>query len=429
MGVDWTGYGMSEEQKEEEIEFDQSHPELADAAPAEPRKMGKFAGALNPVILLMFMIMALLMVLIITLIGRGKGISGSSEKSAAQTSKENLEARRSELNRQRIAMGLPLLEDGSESVDDIAKRLRKDAETLAEICKKSQQQLADKDLEISASNAETLRLFKLRQIASQENARLQSELERARIDSSEYGRLQSELQRAMINSAEKDKLKMQLIESQAQSQAQKDAISQELAIARQKLAGQASAVNRDEYADLQRRFDEALRAKEFYELRTKELEASLSKANLFAKSENELLPAAVELFRRLRKMEGMKSSDFTTEYSKFEVELGANVLHTLDFETGSSVLNDEDKRRIEAITSEVPDGDLTLIIGYASETGNSESNQTLSSDRATSAAEYFSSKKRPGQLVQAVYLGQTDRFSSRVHERNQICEVWRIRKK
>jgi hypothetical protein len=31
-------------------------------------------------------------------------------------------------------------------------------------------------------------------------------------------------------------------------------------------------------------------------------------------------------------MEGMKDSDFTTEYSKFEVELGANVLHTLDFE-------------------------------------------------------------------------------------------------
>jgi hypothetical protein len=31
--------------------------------------------------------------------------------------------------------------------------------------------------------------------------------------------------------------------------------------------------------------------------------------------------------------------------------------------------------------------------------------------------------------VQAVYLGQTDRFSSRVPERNQICEVWRIRRK
>jgi len=79
--------------------------------------------------------------------------------------------------------------------------------------------------------------------------------------------------------------------------------------------------------------------------------------------------------------------------------------------------------------SEVPDGDLTLIIGYASETGNLDANQELSSRRATTAAEHSAKVKRPGQLVQAVYLGQTDRFSSRVPERNQICEVWRIRRK
>jgi hypothetical protein len=37
--------------------------------------------------------------------------------------------------------------------------------------------------------------------------------------------------------------------------------------------------------------------------------------------------------------------------------------------------------------------------------------------------------KRPGQKVQAVYLGQTDRFSRKIHEENQICEVWIIRRK
>jgi outer membrane protein OmpA-like peptidoglycan-associated protein len=70
-----------------------------------------------------------------------------------------------------------------------------------------------------------------------------------------------------------------------------------------------------------------------------------------------------------------------------------------------------------------------LVIGYASETGNVDSNRTLSSDRATAVAQKFSSIKRPSQLVQAVYLGQTDRFSSRIPERNQLCEIWRIRKK
>jgi outer membrane protein OmpA-like peptidoglycan-associated protein len=77
----------------------------------------------------------------------------------------------------------------------------------------------------------------------------------------------------------------------------------------------------------------------------------------------------------------------------------------------------------------VPEGDLVLAIGYASETGNVDSNRELSSARATAAAELFSGIKRPGQLVQAVYLGQTDRFSSRIPERNQIVELWRIRKK
>ena len=70
-----------------------------------------------------------------------------------------------------------------------------------------------------------------------------------------------------------------------------------------------------------------------------------------------------------------------------------------------------------------------LAIGYASETGNVDANRTLSSSRATAAAELFSSVKRQEQLVQAVYLGQTDRFSSKVPERNQIVEIWRIRKK
>jgi outer membrane protein OmpA-like peptidoglycan-associated protein len=84
---------------------------------------------------------------------------------------------------------------------------------------------------------------------------------------------------------------------------------------------------------------------------------------------------------------------------------------------------------VRGLVNELPDGDLLLVIGYASETGNEDKNRKLSSDRATAVAELYSSLKRPTQLVQAVYLGQTDRFSSRIPERNQLCEIWRIRKK
>ncbi|MDE0835542.1 MAG: OmpA family protein [Akkermansiaceae bacterium] len=90
----------------------------------------------------------------------------------------------------------------------------------------------------------------------------------------------------------------------------------------------------------------------------------------------------------------------------------------------------EDIAQLAAIAeNDVPDGDLTLIIGYASKTGDSVANERLSSDRATAAAQQFSAMKRPGQKVQAVYLGQTDRFSSSIPVRNQLCEIWRIRKK
>lgn len=400
---------MSESKYEEKSVEENDRTEHLLPETAETKPSTRPAAQLNPVLVLLFMILAMLIVLAVTVVRRGGGPTGTPDDPTVAAIRADLDARRSELNRQRMAMGLPPLDGGSEPVEEIAKRLKADADTLAGISGKFQQMLADKDAELSARNADTLRLEKLRQDVSLEN-----------------GRLQSELQRALIASDGNERLKMML----ADSQAQREALAREVATLKEELAVAGAGVSEDDFADLQRRYEEALRAKDFYEARAKELEEASQKADLFAESENELLPAAVELFRRLRKMEGVKDSDLTTEYSRLGVDLGANVLHTLSFATGSSTLSKEDLSQIDEIVSaEVPDGDLTLVIGYASETGNPEANQNLSSDRATAAAEYFASNKRPGQLVQAVYLGQTDRFSSRVPERNQICEVWRIRRK
>lgn len=56
-----------------------------------------------------------------------------------------------------------------------------------------------------------------------------------------------------------------------------------------------------------------------------------------------------------------------------------------------------------------------------------DANQTLCSDRATAVARTLDAAKLPNQKVQAVYLGQTDRFGSKFPERNQLCEIWQIR--
>jgi outer membrane protein OmpA-like peptidoglycan-associated protein len=264
--------------------------------------------------------------------------------------------------------------------------------------------LAEKDSELTARNAEILRLERLRQSLS-----------------AEITRVEGELQRALVNGSNLDLLRRDL----ADVKAQRDALATELNEARQKVSG----VSAEDYADLKRQLEESQRAKAFFEARVQELEGDLSKAKLFASSENELLPAAVQLFRSLRELENKPDSEISSAYSSLAVALGANVLKTLNFATGSSALAAADDEAVRNLVAEIPDGDLILAIGYASETGNVDNNRVLSSDRATAAAQLVSSVKRPGQLTQAVYLGQTDRFSSRVPERNQLVEIWHIRKK
>lgn len=388
-------------------------PTIHTAASDEISEKGKIAGAINPVVFLLFMIFAMVVVLVVTNMRRisssPDGGMWKNDDPAVSGLKADLEARRSDINRQRLALNLPPLEGASEPTDKIAKRLKTDADTLVGLASRFQEMLGEKDVEISQRNGEILRLEKLRQDIVSENSRLQGEL-----------------QRALVGGSEAEQLKTML----TQLQTQRDAYAKELADTRDKLAENAGAIGAEEFADLERRLEETMRSKDFFENRVKDLEAQLGKMNLFAKSEDELLPAAVELFRRLRKLEGLPDSDNNTEYSKLGVELDANVLHVLKFATGSSELTAGEMAQLDRIASEeVPDGDLTFIVGYASLTGDARANQKLSSDRATAAAEYFAGRKRPNQRVQAVYLGQTDRFSSNIPVRNQICEVWRIRKK
>lgn len=409
---------MSEEKKAVKAEsVDTAVVVNTDSAPlenespaAESPQKNKLSGLMNPVVFLLFMIFAMVVLLAVINLSNPSANGSEKDENPQLTAQEaELSALRTELNRERIAMGLSPLPEDSEPIDEIAERLKGDADTLVAIAGSFQQLLSEKDAEISKSGKELIRLEKLRQDVSAENARLYNELQRALDASSEVKEL-----KALLD----------------QMREQRDILSEQLATTREELANNIAAVSESEFEDFQRRYNEVVKSRDFFENRVKELEAQLGEVNLFAKSENELLPAAVELFRRLRTLEGLKDSDINIEYSKLGVDLGANVLHTLEYATGSSELSPEDMAQLDLIISEeVPDGDLTLIVGYASTTGDAMKNEKLSSERATAAAEYFAGRKRMGQKVQAVYLGQTTRFSSARPERNQICEVWRIRRK
>ncbi len=361
------------------------------------------------VAVLAFIVIALLSAVVALTIRKGK--FQTSAPSVSQTEAQ-LRANdlRNQVNALRAAQNLPPIEENfhTESLEEIARRMKKDADLLVTTSTAYQKLLDEKIGALANRNEEYLESERIRDGLATEVSRLKKELQQAMVGGSEVTMLKRDF----------EAVKKELMSTRA-----------ELDAASEKIKELSENPDADDYAELKRRYDETVRAKEFFEARCKELEGDLTKAKLFASSENELLPAAVELFRSLRKLEGKRDSEISSAYSSLGAELGANVLKTLSFATGASKLNSADEEAIRKLVSDIPDGDLILAIGYASETGNVDGNRTLSSDRATAAAEFISSVKRPGQFTQAVYLGQTDRFSSHIPERNQIVEIWQIRKK
>ena len=349
----------------------------------------------TPVVAMTFIIVMLLAILIAM---RFRTPSKDADLIALQAEIDNL-------TRRGGAGSVPGL--GGEQLEDIANRMKKDADSMVLLADRYKQLIDQTNAELSRKNTDLLRSEQYRQSMTNDLVRLKNELAQAKSGSYEAESLRREVAELKIlrdtQAAELADLKRQL----------------------EKVGEMASAAD---VADLQKRYDEALRQKGFFESRVTELEAQLSKQqSLFAKSENDLLPAAVELFKTLRKLENKSDLEISKAYSQIGVDLGANVVKSMTFPTGSPKMNPADEEPVRQLLADMPDGDMLFVVGYASETGNVDTNRTLSSDRATGVAELLTSVKRPGQKVQATYLGQTDRFGSRFPERNQCCEVWHIR--
>ncbi|MGC4013265.1 MAG: OmpA family protein [Luteolibacter sp.] len=298
----------------------------------------------------------------------------------------------------------------SETSADIAARIKKDCDTLISMNSLSQGQISDRDTQLISKTKQIIDLERTNQALA-----------------SQYATAKADLERSLANSGSLELTKRQLTDALKQV----DSLTADLAKARNQLASYANRPDPGDVSDLQRRLDEALRAKGFYESRVKELEAKGAQqaSRLFAASENELLPAAVALFRGLRELENHTDSEILTAYQGFTNAFGASVVSNVTFPTGSSTPDTKTSDDLSQKVSGLTEGGLLLVVGYASETGNVDDNRVLSSNRATAVAKSLEDMNLPGQKVQAVYLGQTDRFGSKVPERNQLCEVWHIRSK
>ena len=158
-----------------------------------------------------------------------------------------------------------------------------------------------------------------------------------------------------------------------------------------------------------------------------ELRKKLNKTLLFVEKIDDLPAAAKALYVEISKLETASPSELKEAYARIDRDLRAKVIDTISFPTGSSRVNLDKVDEIRRSHQSAGEGSIYLIVGYASKTGNIDQTRILSSDRATALASVAHQNKPGEQIVRAVYLGQTDRFSPNDPLKNQICEIWEIR--
>ncbi len=326
-----------------------------------------------------------------------KGKKDDAQKDLYSAQAE-LASRTAAINAERARQGLPPIEGiGQDSPEQIASRLTKDAATLANLSDRFRSLLSEKEAVIADKN----------------NSLLTSEQARQSL-TSQLAKLQNQLDKALTDGAGIDDIRRQLDEAR-----------NGLAPLQAKLAEYSSRPTVEEMALAKARIAEL-------EARIAALEATpppTAAPKLFAESAADLFPAAQALFRALSDLEDKADLEMASAYNRFPSQYGATKLRDISFPTGSSQLNPSDKLALGDALASLPEGSMILVVGYASITGNADANRRLSSDRATEVASNIDMAKPGNQAVQAVFLGQTKRFSSRIAERNQVCEVWQIEPK
>lgn len=366
---------------------DSSAPESAAAA-------SRASGGSVPasVLILGFVVVVLLGVLVAVSLRPKDGKASTEEDPAIRDLKGRLQAQQESVNQERLKLGLSPLYTGAgqESAEAVAKRITEDAATLVGLSKGGMNLIADKEAERAQTAKELTDALQLQSLLREKNLALQDERDRALLEASTANAARKDLEKANTT--------IGLLQKQIERLEKGGGDIVPVIAERDRLRAQVA-----------------------------ELQSRLSKTSLFAGTEAQMFKEAVELFRDLRQLEGKTDQEIMQAYSQYGLKYGAMVFpRKLAFPTGSSELAPEDVDLLRSLPTEASDNAYIVVIGYASETGNVDDNRVLSSDRATAVAQVLDAAKKPGQQVQAAYLGQTDRFGSRDPVRNQICEVWQI---
>jgi hypothetical protein len=182
--------------------------------------------------------------------------SGPASSPELAEMQEALEIERAALERERASLGLPALSPlaAGEAPAAIATRMAADAKALVERAAALERIAAEKDAELAASAKELVAAEKDLLAMARKLSALQQEVDSGMLG----GEAETLRQGAQLNAARTQALEKSLAEANA------------------RLDGFANAPSAAEYADLQRLYQDALRARDFFEKRAADLEKQLS---------------------------------------------------------------------------------------------------------------------------------------------------------
>lgn len=311
------------------------------------------------------------------------------------------------------SLRLTSLPGGAQDPELLVTQIKKDTEALGRLVNATKSEAAS--LQAARDRAATLdrRVIDLEDQVRQYSAaanratQLQADLDAARqasagmVSRTEIDRLRGELDLAK---AERDRLQSELNQLRSQSQ---------------------NMVDPNSFALLKAERDELSAENIRLRAENQRLIAELAGAKLFV-TQDDLSPRAVALYRALKQIETEDHRARRETYSTYNEQIKANVREAINFTAGSAQIAIEHEAHIEEVVKNAPETSFFLVVGYASTSGDSKTNEELSSQRATRVASMVNYHKKQGQAVQAVYLGEGKRFGPEDGP-NQVCEVWEIR--
>lgn len=398
-----------------------------------PTKSATPANNQNVLILIVIAMLGIiaLMMFFSTQKDHGASSTSGSDQERLLALRKSIETKELELKSQGIS-----LPADTNSIDELSQRISKDALALRNNIETIQQALSAKESALMKAEADFTALKRTFDNTNAEAAKMRSQLVALEGQQTNLQILRDEIEALQLKLSERDKQIDELSKRPSSDTVNQFRASlNETMLTNEKLNKRiaeleqqnANVLSTTEADSLRAQINQLVPENEQLRLELQQLRASNDYASLYAKSAEDLRPEAARLYADLQKLEGLTPDQIEAAYMKISHDHNAHMLRSVRFKTGSSDVSWQDLTSIKDTITTAKKDSFFLVVGYASTTGNADSNKILSAKRSVTIASIVKHLKG-GIGTRAVFLGQTDRFATNAPLENQLCEIWELRK-